>query len=379
MSSESNARGSGTGILDRVTGRNTLGNTRSFWIGFALVLGVLLAYPFLRGSYAASQLTLFMIYAIYGLSLSLIWGYTGILSFGQSVFFGIAGYAYGVISLNLGGTLGPTLGLFGSVLLAAGSGFVLGYFMFYGGVRDVYATITMLVTTITIFTFMEQTAGDQWVVGSVSLGGSNGITRIPDVELGVGGAAITLEGIGLYYAVLVLLLGMYLGARILVNSDYGYAMIALREDEDRTRLFGYDSKRIKLAVFTLSAAVAGLGGTLYASWGNFVSPSVFGIVFATYPVIWVSLGGREWLLGSIVGAISIQWLWQRLAVSGSEWALVTIGMLLLVTILAFPDGALPRIRDFIVNPRESTRKARASYDRLRRRFGLSTDEEVVAE
>lgn len=362
-----------------LTGQNTIGNSRMFWLGFALVVGGFLIYPLLWGAYAASQMTLFLIYAIYGMSLSLIWGYVGILSFGQSVFFGIAGYAYGVISLNIGGALGSTLGLFGSVAVAAGSGLLLAYFMFYGGVRDVFVTITMLVSTIAIFTFMQQTAGDEWVIGDVSLGGSNGITRIPDITIGIGETAIVLEETLLYYVVLLALIGLYLGARILVNSNYGYAMVALREDEDRTRLFGYNSKRIKLVVFTVSAGVAGFGGTLYASWGGFVSPSVFGLLFATLPVIWVSVGGRESLLGGIVAAITIQWSWQELASTGSEWALLVIGALLVVTILLFPDGAIPRIRNLVVNPQATLHPLAKTYERLQRRFGGQSDEEEVTQ
>jgi len=362
-----------------LTGQNTIGNSRTFWLLFALVVAGFLVYPVLWGTYAASKMTLFMIYAIYALSLSLIWGYVGILSFGQSVFFGLAGYAYGVISLNIGGALGSMLGLFGSITLAAGSGFLLAYFMFYGGVRDVFATITMLVSTIAIFTFMQQTAGDEWVIGEVSLGGSNGITRIPDITIGIGETALVFEGILLYYAVLGALIALYLGTRILVNSNYGYAMVALREDEDRTRLFGYNSKRIKLVVFTVSAGIAGFGGTLYASWGSFVSPSVFGLLFATLPVIWVSVGGRESLLGGIVAAVVIQWSWQELASTGSEWALLVIGALLLVTILLFPDGAVPRIRDLVVNPQATLHPLAKTYERLQGRFGAASDEEEVTQ
>jgi branched-chain amino acid transport system permease protein len=364
-------------LASLLTGQNTIGNGRRFRLLFVVTLGLFIAYPLLFGAYAASQLTLFMIYAIYGLSLSLIWGYVGILSFGQSVFFGLAGYAYGVISLNVGGAFGATLGLFGSVLFAAGSGFLLAYFMFYGGVRDVFATITMLVTTIAIFTFMEQTAGGEWVVGSVSLGGSNGITQIPDVTLGIGEMAIVFDDLLLYYVVLLLLLGLYLAARVLVNSNYGYAMVALREDEDRTRLFGYNSKRIKLVVFTASAGIAGLGGTLYAAWGSFISPSVFGILFATLPVIWVSVGGRESLLGGIIAAITIQWGWQEFANTGSEWALVIIGALLLLTILLFPDGVVPRLRDLVIEPRETLHPVIRIYRDIQRRFGDAGDGEEV--
>ena len=146
-------------IITKLNGPNTLGNSRAFWAAFGVGLLLLIAQPLVRGSYAAGQFSLFLAYGLLGLSLSIIWGYTGILSFGQVAFFGIAGYTYAIVSLNLGGAFGPTVALPVAIAVATISAFILGYFMFYGGVRNVYVAILTLVVTLVLETFMAQTAG----------------------------------------------------------------------------------------------------------------------------------------------------------------------------------------------------------------------------
>ncbi|WP_101296011.1 ABC transporter permease subunit [Halegenticoccus soli] len=332
----------------RIEGPNTVGNSRGFWIGFTVAVASLVAYPLAVGSYQASRFSLFLVYAFLGLSLSVVWGYAGVLSFGQVVFFGIAGYTFGIVSVNFATPLGITaaflLGVMGSALVAA----VLGYFMFYGGVRDVYVTIITLVSTLVLHTFMAQTAGDEWTIGTAALGGFNGMPTIPTLALGVGGAAFTFDSVTFYYFVLALLIATYLGLRAVVNSDYGRVMVAVREDEDRTRMFGYDVKRTKLAVFTLGGALAGLSGVLYASWGNYVSPQVFELAFASLPVIWVSVGGRKTLLGAVVATVGIEFVRNSL---GGEWAFIAVGSLLLVFVLGLPGGIVPWIHRAYVDAR----------------------------
>jgi len=99
-----------------------------------------------------------------------------------------------------------------------------------------------------------------------------------------------------YYLVLVLLVAAYLGLRVLVNMDFGRVLVAIREDEDRTMMFGYDVERAKLVAFTIGGGLAGLSGVLYAARNVYIDPSVFELYFATLPVVWVSVGGRKSLL-----------------------------------------------------------------------------------
>jgi len=337
------------GLCNRLVGRfegpNTVGNSLRFWVLFSLGAVALALGPVLFGPYWAFQSSLFLVYAFLGLSLSVVWGYTGVLSFGQVVFFGVAGYTFGVVSVNfqtpLGITGGFAAGVLGGALMAA----VLGYFMFYGGVRNVYVTIITLVSALVLHTFMAQTAGDEWTIGEAALGGFNGMPTIPNLALGVEGAALTFTDVSFYHFVLVLLLATYLGLRALVNSDYGRVMVAIREDEDRTRMFGYDVKRVKLAVFTLGGALAGVSGVLNATLNNYMSPGVFELTFASLPAIWVSVGGRKSLLGALVATLGIEYL--RFSLTG-ELAFIIVGALLLVFILGLPGGVVPWVDETLL-------------------------------
>jgi len=321
------------------------------------------AYPLLTGSYRAGQAAQYLLYGFLALSLCFIWGYCGVLSFGQVAFFGLAGYTFGVVTLNFGAaSTVPAIGA--AVVVATLVAFGLGYFMFYGGVRDVYVTIITLAFTLVLFTFMAQTAGSEWAIGEALLGGFNGMPGIPNIT--VGGTALTGEAF--YYLVAALLLLTYLGLRVLVNSRYGRIMVAVREDEDRAEMLGYNTGLVKLLVFTFGGTLAGVGGALFASWGNYVDPSVFELSFAALPVVWVSVGGRESLVGAIAATFGIERLSQYLAATGSEWALVIIGGLLLFVIMFMPDGVVPQVDGY----------TRAAVAWIREKREGSSDKEVSA-
>ncbi|WP_459192869.1 ABC transporter permease subunit [Halosimplex sp. J119] len=334
-------------VRGRLEGPNTIGNSRGFWAGFAVAVLALALYPAVGNG---EQFALFLVLAILGLSLSLVWGYSGVLSFGQVVFFGVGGYTFGIVSINLQDATGITAGAILGVVLGGFAAALMGYFMFYGGVRDVYVTIITLVSTMVLYTFMSQTAGSEWTIGEAPLGGFNGMPGIPPLRLGVEGLfsfqfrynEMTFLGLfefePFYYLALVALVTAYLGLRTLVNSDFGRVMVAVREDEDRTQMFGYDVKRVKLLTFTAGGALAALSGVLFTARNVYISPRVFELWFATLPVIWVSIGGRKSLLGAVIATIGIEYF--RLSIEG-EAALVVLGALLLVFILALPRGAVP--------------------------------------
>jgi len=339
----STADGRLSALRDALEGPNTLGNSRAFWIGFAVIVAALLAYPMLRSSYYVSNTAFLPASAFLGLSLCLIWGYAGIFRFGQVAFYGIAGYAFGVVGINVAGPLGTMLGLVVSVAIAATFAFALGYFMFYGGIHDVYVAIITLAVALVLNTCFGQTAGEEWSIGAAPLGGFNGMTDIPSLAVGVGDATIVIADTAFYYFVVLTLLVTYLGLRALVNSDIGYVLVAIRENQARTELLGYDTKRVKLGVFTLGGALAGFGGVVYASWGNYIDPTVFGLTFAPLPIIWVATGGRKWLSGAIIGTFTVTYISQQLSVVGGQFSLIILGSLLLLVILVLPEGFVPQI------------------------------------
>jgi branched-chain amino acid transport system permease protein len=342
-------------VRARLEGPNTVGNSRGFWVGFAVAVLALVAYPVVGNG---EQFSLFLVLALLGLSLSVVWGYSGVLSFGQVVFFGVGGYTFGVVSINFPDATGITGAVVAGVAFGALVAALMGYFMFYGGVRNVYVTIITLVATMVMHTFMAQTAGSEWTIGEAALGGFNGMPAIPLLTLGIEGVLsyqfvfneveVFVPGFGavafdpFYYLALALLVATYLGLRALVNSDYGRVMVAVREDQDRTQMFGYDVKRVKLLTFTLGGGLAALSGVLYAARNVYIDPQVFALWFATLPVIWVSVGGRKSLLGAAVATIGIEYF--RLSIEG-ELALVVLGALLLVFILALPGGVVSWISD----------------------------------
>lgn len=325
-------------------GPHTVGNSNRFWIGFGLVALYALIYPILTNEYRILVTTGFLIWIFLTLSLSVIWGYTGIFSFGQTAFFGLGGYTFGVVGINLIDATGATnLAILAGILLPAAFAALLGYFMFYGRVSGVYVAIITLAATLILELLFSRTAGSKYNIGEAALGGYNGMTGIPAITLGYGSTMLALDSVGMYYFVVILLIALYLGLRYLVNSNLGYVMVAIREDEDRTEMFGYDVRKVKLQMFVLSGAIGGLAGVLYAASGNFISPPVMGLTFAALPVIWLTVGGRKTLVGAIIGTLGLRYLNNYLATVGSAYAFIILGTLLLAVVLFFPEGFVPTI------------------------------------
>ncbi|BDG02493.1 ABC transporter permease subunit [Anaeromyxobacter oryzae] len=326
-----------SGIGSRLNGPQDLGRGGAFWIVFAVVAAGLLAFPIGGSPFLLSNLANFFVYVPMGLGLALLWGYGGILSFGQGAFFGMSGYLYGIIAQNLaltpGGSLIAVGGAIGVTVLVAAA---FGYFMFYGEVSAWIIPLLTLVLSLIGETFMGQTAGYQWRVGHVLLGGYNGMTGIPSIRVGpleFGGASVEL-----YLLSVVAMLLAYLGLRLLVNSHYGYVVVAVRDDVERTRMLGYNVALRQVQVFALAAGLAAVSGILYVSWGNYINPSSMGLYAATLPVIWTAVGGRTSLLAVAVSTVALKWLADALAVRGGEYAFLIMGALLLATMLFFPAG-----------------------------------------
>lgn len=331
-------------VFSRFTGPNTTGNSPLFWTGFLVVIAIAAVYPLLSSPFRVLNTTGYFVWIFLALSLAFIWGYGGIFSFGQTAFFGLGGYTFGVIGINLVEVTGATnLALIGAIVVPAVLAAIIGYFMFYGRVSGVYVAIITLAVTLILELLFGRTAAPRYTIGDASLGGFNGMTNIPSLAFGVDPVAVSLDPVPMYYFVLALLIGTYLALRYVVNSDYGYVLIAIRENETRTEMLGYDVRKIKLQTFAIGGALAGLSGALFASWNNFISPPVMGLVTAALPVIWVTIGGRETFLGAIFGALGLQIMDSELAAVGSEFGVIALGVILLVVIVYFADGVVPAV------------------------------------
>ncbi len=329
-------------IVGLISGGADIGRTRVFWIGFGIIVLLFLLYPTQTSAFRVSNVSLYLLYIPLGLGMSLLWGYCGVLSFGHVAYFGIAGYVYGIIAGNMAeNSFGPLAGVAGGFLGSAFVAGVFGYFVFYARVQKWIIPILTLVLTLLLETFLGQTAGYQWRIGSVLLGGYNGMTGIPWFQLG----GFVFEGYSFYYLCLLLVLACYFGLRMLVNSNFGHVIIAIREDELRTELFGYDIRARQWVVFVLSAMLASLSGLLYVQWGNYISPSQVGLLQAALPVIWTAVGGTTSLLAVAISAFALNWVTFTLSSQGNQYAMVIIGALLVVTMVFFPRGIIVMVAE----------------------------------
>jgi branched-chain amino acid transport system permease protein len=336
-------------FLQRVNGPQTMGNGRAFWLCFVAVLLLAVAYPAVADPYDVGNVAYLLIFTLMALGLSLMWGYAGMFSFGQTAFFGIAGYSYGVLSINLGASGALTLlCLLGGVAIAALFALMLGYFLVYGRVSGVFFGIVTFATTLALAAFFGQTAGPEWAIGTARFNGFNGMIGMPPLELPWAGEAIVLEGPALYYFVLVLLLVIYLGLRALVNSRFGNVLVAIREDPLRTELLGYDVRKYQLAAFVIGSSLAGLSGGLYTAWGQFIPPASMGLPAAAMPIIWVAFSGRQDLTATMVGTFLLLLAFQTITVYSQQYALILMGFLLLLTVMLVPAGFFQGIGRFLV-------------------------------
>lgn len=330
------------GFLRLLEGPQTLGRGPWFWSISALVLLVALAYPQLADGYTVGNTVYFFTWAFMALGLCLIWGYGGTLSFGQTAFFGLSGYTYGVLTLNVGAAYGFTLvALLASLAMAAAFAAVLGYFLYFGRISGVFLGIVTLSVTLVFERFMAQTAGPEWRIGTARLNGYNGMNGMPPLTLPwPGGDLVLFPDVELYYVVLGLLVLTYLGLRMLVNSKFGNVLVAIRENPERAEMLGYDIRKYQLIAFVIGAALAGLSGVLYTAWGQYITPSSMSITAAALPIVWVAVGGRGDLTATLIGTLAVLAAFQALTIYGSQYALVVMGLLLVATVLIAPEGLI---------------------------------------
>ncbi|MCF5052577.1 branched-chain amino acid ABC transporter permease [Pseudomonas syringae] len=289
------------------------------------------------------SLTIYLVMALLALSLAFIWGFGGILCFGQAAFFGLGAYAYAIGVINLGDSTWPVLlAIVVPALVAA----AMGYFMFYGGISDVYLGVITLAVTLILFNVMNSTSGSDYHIGSALLGGFNGIPAIPTLNVPFNPERV-LEPETLFQVIGAALILCYLGLRALLGSRFGKVVVAIRENEQRAGLLGYDTRLHKLIVFSLGGGIAGLAGCLFANWGAFVSPGVFGLAQSAQIIIWVIVGGRGTLFGPILACIGIQALMARLGEQQQVDSGFVLGLILLAFVMLLPRGLLPTLTGWV--------------------------------
>jgi urea transport system permease protein len=307
-----------------------------------VAFAVILLSPLLVSPYNTRILSKFVLFGIFAMSLDLVWGYAGILSFGHAAYFGLGAYAMTLILAH--GQIGSTfLAVLGSVLLPVAVGLFLSFFLIYGRVSGVYFSIITLVVTL----ILEQVAVAWYSLTK----GLTGFFPVPPIQLfSYPLDADTTGGlIRYFYMVTLLALVVYIFLYRVSKSRYGLLLRALRDDPERTQFLGFNIATAKTIVFAVSCGIAGLSGGLLGPLEDFISPDLLGLLLSTNVMIWVGVGGRGTLIGPFLGAIILSYLETILSgVIVEAWYLI-VGIILVVVVLFLPDGFM----GFILRKRES--------------------------
>ncbi len=300
-----------------------------------LVFLALAILPAIVSDYWTSQLNYYLIYGMFALSLSLVWGYGGILCFGQAIFFGIGAYVMAVVTKGMITSV-PTsfyLGLFLAILAAAAFAGLLGSFLFAGkGISGPYLAIVTLAIAMVLERLMSN-----WY----TLGGYNGLLDIPPINLGLFGFNFEIwDSRPAFYVIWTIVLAVTLFLSWLVRSDFGSLLIALRTNPERLTYFGFSTLQIKLKVFCLSAAIAGLSGALFVTVDGFASPTLIGFTLSTEVLIWVALGGKELLIAAFLGAIATRLAENWLSELFGDYWLLILGGIFMISVVLLPKGLI---------------------------------------
>lgn len=316
--------------------------SRRFWVevAAAAATAVMLAWalPRILELFAIINATVYTAMALLALSLALVWGFGGILSFGQAAFFGLGGYAYAVAALNFGD---PWTAVPIALLVPTAAAAALGYLMFYGRISDVYVGVITLTVSLILYNFVNSTAGDQWRIGAAPLGGFNGIPSTPPLTL-PGDPTTPLTPEQLLALAIVCLAVCYVACRFLLRTAFGRIVVAIKENELRAELLGYDVRLYKLGIFTISGLMAGLSGLLFANC-VFVSPTMFSLFYSGQIIIWVMIGGVGTLLGPIAGAVLLQMLMHWAGTLPNINPSLLLGLVLTIVVLVLPQGLQPAL------------------------------------
>lgn len=317
-----------------------------FLAGVAALVALAVA-PLLLPGYLVGVVVLGFVYAVFALSVDLVWGYAGVLTFGHAVFFGLGAY---LTAVALPGSL--LLGVAGSVVLSGGLAVAVAAPLFRRGVGAEYFAIITLALAVIATRVARSFDG--------LTGGSNGLL-VPAVDLALPGLRIGLSGAPLYYATLGALVGAYLLARRVVESPLGRAAVGAASNERKAHALGHDVARHRAAVFGLSGGLAGVAGALYALQSGLVTPSTLGFELSTLVLVWVLVGGRGTLIGPAAGAVGLTLFETLLGGVFVFWWTLLLGLTIVAVVVVAPGGMAGLVRRLGAWRDRST--ARAGGDR----------------
>ena len=341
--------------------------TRERWAFLAAAVALVVILPALNALPQGSPLRVsdftlnlfgkYLTYAILALGIDLIWGYTGVLSLGHGVFFGLGAYAMGMhLMLEIGarGVYQNVLpdfmvwnrvtelplfwrpfnsALFTLIAVVVVPGVVaavFGFLTFRSRIRGVYfSIITQALALCAWLTFNRN---------AMNLGGTNGLSGFKTMFGFPLNEASTQRG--LYVATALCVCGAYVLCRWIVRSPAGRVLVAIRDSETRVLFCGYSPAAFKLFVFTVSAALAGVAGALYVGQVGIITPARIGVLPSIEMIIWVAVGGRGTLIGPVVGAFGVNWLQSLLTTHYPDLWILVLGGMFVTVVLFFPDGVV---------------------------------------
>ncbi len=328
---------------------------KKFLIPILVVLLLFVIFPFAAGTFQTNLMAKLLLFGTLGVSLDLIWGFTGILSFAHGVFFTLGGYAMAYyLKLNLsasannyGGNIPDFMvwnglkelpwfiaplqyfpvAVIAMVVVPAGFAYLIGSFIFRSKVSGVYITVITLAIASALTTF--------FVSQQAYTGGTNGITDVSKLIL----FGTVVPPIGIYFIILFFAAFVIAGSWWLTQSNFGLILRSIKENEQRISYLGYDVASFKIFIWTLSAGIAGVAGGLFVPLNNFISPVYLGVAFGTQVVIWVAVGGRGTLFGPLIAAILLGQIQNSVDRITQDWQLI-VGVILMVVVLFLPDGLM---------------------------------------
>jgi urea transport system permease protein len=334
--------------------------SRKELVGLAILsLLILVVLPMSLDTFRLNLVGKYLTYAFVALGLVLCWGYGGILSLGQGIFFGLGGYcmamflkleASSVENTAIQSTPGipdfmdwnqlselpwfwepfHSLPLTAILIVAApvAFAFIIGFAMFTRRVGGVYfAIITQAIAAIMTILIVGQQG---------YTGGINGITDLRTLlgwDIRTDDAKFALYFVNAIFLVACLLIAFYVK-----HSKLGRILLAMRDKEDRVRFSGYNVASFKIFVFCLAGAFAAVGGAMFTLQVGFMSPSFVGIVPSIEMVIYAAVGGRLSILGAVYGTLLVNWAKTSFSESFPELWLLGLGGLFIAVVLAFPNG-----------------------------------------
>ena len=324
-----------------------------FWV---LLIAFVVAAPSLLPVFRLNLLGRYLSLAIVALGVDLIWGFTGLLSLGQGIFFTLGGYCvamylqlnsssefpnnipeffalYGVKDLPFfwAPFKSPLFTLFAAWLIPALVAAILGFLVFRNRIKGVYFSILTQASLLVFFNFFN---GQQKLIN-----GTNGLkTDVTQLFGQMVGSEVMQRYF--FWITAFLVITAWFFSKWLIKGRFGNILIGIRDDEPRVRFTGYNPVLFKTIIFSIAGALAGISGALYTVQSGIVSPQFMTVPFSIEMVIWVAVGGRGTLLGAILGAVFINYAKSLVSEAlPASWMFIQGGLFILV-VTTLPQGIL---------------------------------------